>query len=404
MRDLGRELAPAVWSALVWRATIPAKDNGWSRLGAALTAIFAWLTLLTIYGIALDVGIVHQVAGAAVIALGPVCVAVVIGAPILRRLRRITQTPRALQIICREEDAAAGVRVTHGLISFFGKRTLPRKRLRLQDLELGGRVVQENASFYRLRVLPLISRVLPLVWMRSRNNETSNISKSPLTANDLMRALRRTAVLLVLVGPGWIDGGDALSSMSDPKNPLRVSIEAALALRRPIIPVLLTGATMPAPNQFPPTMREFARRNAAWIRDDPDYPGDMRRLTRVVEELTGLREEQPASATWIPLLLGALLSALMFIGIDALAIRQVLSVYNLLSQTTLIVMGGALLIVDLVIYGITDGLMTRWSGKRQNAAPAAMLGASLAMLAGVEELRLAHTHWSASLRFSRGFP
>ena len=107
-----------------------------------------------------------------------------------------------------------------------------------------------------------------------------------------------------------------------------MSIEAALALGRPIVPVLLTGATMPSPDQLPASMREFAMLNAAWVRDDPDYPGDMRRLTRVIERLTRLREAQRASTTWIPLLLGVILSGLALMGVDALVAWLLLDIHN----------------------------------------------------------------------------
>lgn len=337
---------------------------------------------------------------ATVIALGPALIAALLGAAIsafFRRKRRLsdvlTLAPTSLQILYRADDATAGVRVTQGLAAFFGRRVLPPKWLRLQDGDLTLQpLTQRFASFYRVKILPLMR-------LRSLDSETGD-GASALARDNLTRALNRSAAVLALVGPEWAATQEPESGMSDPENPLRVRIETALALGRPVIPVLLTGATMPSPDQLPASMREFAMLNAAWVRDAPDYPGDMRRLTRVIEQLSDLREARRASATWIPFLLGALLSALALVGADALVGRLVVSDYISLGQMTLVIAGGALVIVDLLIYGVTSVLVTRWSGRSPIAALAALLGASLAMLADAEWLRFAQQALDAGSAFS----
>jgi hypothetical protein len=136
--------------------------------------------------------------------------------------------------------------------------------------------------------------------------------------------------------------------------------------------------------------------NAAWVRDEPDYSGDMRRLNRVIERMTRLRQKERATDTWIPLLLGVLLSAATLIAADVLTARLVVSAYLHMSQATLILAGGELLIADLLIYGLTGGLVTRWSGKRQNGVLAALLGASLEMLAATVAVRLTQASGGAT--------
>ena len=280
------------------------------------------------------------------------------------------------------EDAAVGARVTRGLVTFFGSQILPPKRLRLQDGAPRASIADRFFAALRMRAMPLLRR-------RALVSQTSDPHASASSANGLTRALRRTAALLVLIGPSWGAGGATLESMGDPVNPLRVSIEAALALGRPVVPVLLTGASMPSPAQLPASMREFAMLNAAWVRDDPDYPGDMRRLTRVIERLSRLREAQRASTTWIPLLLGVILSGLALMGVDALVAWLFLDTHNTAvqlatpSQTSTILTWSAVILADLAICGFTSDIVTSWSGKRQNGALAALLGASLAMLASV---------------------
>jgi|GEM_PF-2239205 hypothetical protein len=307
---------------------------------------------------------------AAVVALGPALVAALLGAAIASFFRHrrkssglsslFTRAPRTLQVLYANDDATAGAHITRGLTSFFGRRVLPSKR---QSLQPG--------------LADHVGQTLP--------------------ANFVQRTLQRSSAVLVLVGPDWQAGGDTATEMDNPENPLRQRIEAALALGRPIIPVLLTGAMMPSPNQLPASMHEFAMLNAAWVRNEPDYSGDMRRLTRVIERLTGLHKAESATDTWIPLLLGVVLSGLALLGVDAFMARLVLAAFSQLSQATAILAGAVVVLVDLVIYGLTSGFVTRWSGKRQNGVLAAMLGASLAMLASVEGFRLAQAQWSAGV-------
>jgi hypothetical protein len=274
--------------------------------------------------------------------------------------------PRTLQVVYQNEDAAAGVRITYGLAALFGSQALPPKRQSLQAAVAAG-------------------------------------DGSEPTLGHLERIARRTSALFVLVGASWRTS-DRESGLDDPENSLRACIETALALGRPVIPVLLTNATMPSPDQLPASLHEFAMLNAAWVRDDPDYPGDMRRLARVIERLTPLRQVEPAGVTRIPLFLGIILSALALIGADAVATYLVIGGYSQLTQAAAILAGSELVIADLLIYGITAGLVTRWSGRRQNGVLAALLGAAVAMLAAVKAFLFAGTSWHASFVVLAGSP
>jgi hypothetical protein len=328
---------------------------------------------------------------AAAIALGPGLITTLLGAAISAFVRGrwkqsgiLRVAPRSLQVLYNEEDAAASVRITRGLVSFFGSHVIPPKSLRLQTSTPRASVTQRIATSIKMRIAPLILRRSLVSDLEDRNEGTSSSSVVGLT-----RALRRTAAMLVLVGPSWGADGDVLARMRDPENPLRVRIETALALGQPIIPVLLTGATMPSPDRLPVSLHEFAMLNAAWVRDDPDFSGDMRRLTRVIERLTRLREGQKPLVSLIPILLGAILSGLILMGIDALMGWLLLDTHNAPiqlaapNQTALFVMGAAVVAIELLINGMTAAEVTIWSGKRLNGALAALLGASFAMLASV---------------------
>ena len=73
----------------------------------------------------------------------------------------------------------------------------------------------------------------------------------------------KCGVLLVMIGPEWLDaknehGGQRLQDPSD-----FVRIETVSALKRdiPVVPVLVRGAKMPSPEQLPEELRELGYRN-----------------------------------------------------------------------------------------------------------------------------------------------
>ncbi|NMG72597.1 toll/interleukin-1 receptor domain-containing protein, partial [Parazoarcus communis] len=106
------------------------------------------------------------------------------------------------------------------------------------------------------------------------------------------RALKSCAVLLAVIGPRWL-------SISDEEGHRRLDLaddytrlEIATALRRKdvrVIPVLVEGAQMPAPEQLPADLAELARRNAVELSDKRwDY--DVGQLVNTLRKLTGLPE------------------------------------------------------------------------------------------------------------------
>jgi hypothetical protein len=71
-------------------------------------------------------------------------------------------------------------------------------------------------------------------------------------------------LMLALIGPGWLDAKDASGSrrLESPTDYVRQEIEAALKRNIPVTPVLLQGATMPAPERLPEDIRDLVYRNS----------------------------------------------------------------------------------------------------------------------------------------------
>ncbi len=103
-------------------------------------------------------------------------------------------------------------------------------------------------------------------------------------------------VLLVMIGPEWIHAmaGDGSARLDDPDDFVRVEIEAGLKRDDVlVIPVLVRGAGMPNSGDMPHSLRELAYRNAAIVRDDPDFHRDMSRLISQIHkhiDIAGTKE------------------------------------------------------------------------------------------------------------------
>jgi tetratricopeptide (TPR) repeat protein len=89
-------------------------------------------------------------------------------------------------------------------------------------------------------------------------------------------------VLLAVIGTAWLTvrGQDGKLRLEDPADFVRIEIESALKRNIPVIPLLVSGATMPAAEDLPDSLKELAFRNGTQIRPGPDFRVDMARLAK----------------------------------------------------------------------------------------------------------------------------
>jgi hypothetical protein len=111
----------------------------------------------------------------------------------------------------------------------------------------------------------------------------------------LVGALDSAQVVLVVIGPTWLRARTAGTSTLDaPEDYVRFEIEAALAHDVPIIPVLVEGASMPAPDALPVSIRALAYRQAHEM-SESRWRYDVAQLVENVARQTGM---VPASTAW----------------------------------------------------------------------------------------------------------
>jgi TIR domain-containing protein len=92
---------------------------------------------------------------------------------------------------------------------------------------------------------------------------------------------------LAIIGNQWLDAADKAGGrrLDNPADNVRIEIESALLRKIPLIPVLVSGAEMPAADALPESLRKLAMRNATHVRPNPDFRSDMTRLIEGLEEL-----------------------------------------------------------------------------------------------------------------------
>jgi hypothetical protein len=105
----------------------------------------------------------------------------------------------------------------------------------------------------------------------------------------LAEALSQCGVLLAIIGERWAaTGPDGNPRLSDPKDFVRIEIEAALARSIPVIPVLVGKTPMPREEELPTTLRPLAYRNACNLDSGRDFHANVDRLIRGLQQL-GIR-------------------------------------------------------------------------------------------------------------------
>jgi hypothetical protein len=100
--------------------------------------------------------------------------------------------------------------------------------------------------------------------------------------------LRECRVFLAIIGREWLDATDAAGHrrLDQSHDYVRLEIAGALARRDVrVIPVLIEGAAMPAPEALPDDIRALARRHAMNLRDDA-WDHDVDRLAAVIADVT----------------------------------------------------------------------------------------------------------------------
>jgi hypothetical protein len=102
-------------------------------------------------------------------------------------------------------------------------------------------------------------------------------------------------VFLAVIGRDWMKnmGSTGKTRLDDPRDFVRIEIESALKRQIPVIPVLVSGATIPPAKRLPLSIQDLSYRNGIAVRADPDFHRDMDRLIEsLTQKIQGLKEHR----------------------------------------------------------------------------------------------------------------
>lgn len=117
--------------------------------------------------------------------------------------------------------------------------------------------------------------------------DVDNIPPGAKYRDILEHEVGKCEVLLAIIGPNWLNAVDSegQSRLAHPEDFVRIEIEAGLNRENVlVIPVLVDDGKMPTPEQLPDTLRDLHYRNAAVVRNDPDFNRDMGRLITTIRD------------------------------------------------------------------------------------------------------------------------
>ncbi len=122
----------------------------------------------------------------------------------------------------------------------------------------------------------------------------------------LHEAVERCDAILVVIGRGWLDACDTEGNkrLDDPRDFVRIEVEAALQRGVRTIPVLVRGASVPRPNDLPQSLQELAFRNALEVRAGRDFRNDIGRLIHELESVVVPKKPPSGKQTSTPEVLG----------------------------------------------------------------------------------------------------
>lgn len=109
-------------------------------------------------------------------------------------------------------------------------------------------------------------------------------------------------VVLVVIGERWLGVKQDTNTrrLDDPRDFVRVEIEAALDAGIPLVPVLV-GAQMPRPSDLPESLRALTYRNAVFIDAGRDFASHIAQLILALERLGNRPKETRAEVLTHPI-------------------------------------------------------------------------------------------------------
>jgi hypothetical protein len=151
-----------------------------------------------------------------------------------------------------------------------------------------------------------------------RDNLFMDVDHIPVGADfvaHLKSQLAACSVLLVVIGPNWLNAKDESGErrLDNPDDFVAIEIAAALARDIRVIPVLVDGARMPKTKELPDSLKPLVRRQAAEVRHTR-FGHDAEALVARMREALGRKAAGPRRWRRWTITRGAAVTVLLLIG------------------------------------------------------------------------------------------
>jgi uncharacterized protein YraI len=141
---------------------------------------------------------------------------------------------------------------------------------------------EDSAGFARL----IYERLTNKLGHNSVFFDVDNIAPGLDFVDILSERVGKCDALIAVIGRDWVSSADVRDQrrLDDPKDFVRVEIEAALQRKVRVIPVLVDGAAMPRPDELPDCLKNLTRRQGIEV-SHTRFESDVDRLTRTLSEI-----------------------------------------------------------------------------------------------------------------------
>jgi sulfatase modifying factor 1 len=109
-------------------------------------------------------------------------------------------------------------------------------------------------------------------------------------------AVQQCDVVVAVIGRNWAGNEGTSRRLDDPRDFVRIELEAALKRDLPVIPILIDRAPMPAPQELPPSLASLAFRNALVVDQGQDFHPHVDRLIKGIERLKAKSQSKSPGA------------------------------------------------------------------------------------------------------------
>ena len=146
-------------------------------------------------------------------------------------------------------------------------------------------------------------------------------------------ALSDNKVMIAAIGPKWLGGRGKDARINANNDPVRIELETAFQQGMRIIPVLVSGATMPKASDLPQSLQGLCYINAGEVDGGRDFRQHMSRLIYAIEQILKTGESPPSkqasktepaansgepsgsSRKWVPFVVGSVCLVVTAAGI-----------------------------------------------------------------------------------------